>query len=226
MSSPHRPTPLQWPRKGAISTGEIPLLSVPQSNENSIETDAGYTPPSTSRFTSFFDLGRLPIRGHQRTSGRGVSHRLSSYDGVQLQNPDRFLNLNWCLFILTILCCGFTSYYAFNATLTRPQFDIISSVPTRTIGVLNALSTVSAFLLGELIQTVFERMRWVLASRPTGVSLTEFLGMSRATSMAGVLALICWVKPEGTSGISAVLSYNRKLWIIQRYLSLQCFINR
>lgn len=223
MSSPHRPTPLQWPRKGAISTGAIPLLSVPQSNENSIETDAGYTPPSTSRFTSFFDLGRSPIRG---TIGKGLSRRLSSYDGVQLQNPSRFLNLNWWLFLLTILCCGFTSYYAFNATLTRPQLDIISSVPSRTIGVLNALSTVSAFLLGELIQAVFERMRWVLASRPTGVALTEFLGISRATSMAGVLALLYWVKPEGASGISSALSYNRKLWILQRYLSHRCFIDR
>ena len=224
MSSPHRPTPLQWLPRGARSTGNIPLLSVAKSNENSIETDAGYTPPATSRFTSFFDRVHSPLHGHKYMIDANDSQRLSSYDGVRLKNPDEFLNYNWCLFILTVLTCATTSFYAYNATLTRPLSGIIPSVPTQTIGVLNTMSTASAFLLGELVHTVFERMRWILASRPKGVALTDFLGMSRATSISGVLALLCWGKPEG-SRISSVLDYNRKLWVIQRHLSQQYYID-
>ena len=51
------------------------------------------------------------------------------------------------------------------------------------------MTTVSAFLLGELALSVFERVRWVKASGPRGIRMADFLGMSRATGIYGVLTL-------------------------------------
>lgn len=103
---------------------------------------------------------------------------------------------------------------AYRATLSEPK--ILPNDPKRTIAILSTMSTVSAFLLGELIQAIFERLRWVLASRPDGVLLTDFLGMSPATGILGVLATLLWSKNKFDSNPSQGKETG-KLRIVQRY---------
>jgi hypothetical protein len=183
---------------------ELPLLSNEEQNQDndsrSILTEGGFTPPSSSKFATF----------RFQTSDGEPSQ---SHEGVQLDNSS--LYFTWCLFAVTTLSCAVTSYYAYNATLTYPNQNFIPSSSEWTMGILNTMTTVSAFLLGELVQAVFERVRWILASRQQGVQMGDFLGMSRATSIAGVLAL-SW----GTTKVSYVKKSKMRKWIVQRYVCL------
>lgn len=185
------------------SISDIPLLSNEESNQGngrrSILKEGVFTPPSSSKTSSF---------------GLHISDGESSqcHEGIQLDNSS--LYFTWCLFAVTALSCAATSYYAFNATLTYPNQAFIPSSPQWTMGILNTMTTISAFLLGELAQAVFERVRWILASRPQGIQMGDFLGISRATSIAGVLALF-W----GTTRISYKNTSRMRKWIVQRYVS-------
>ena len=195
--------------RGTYSRSEIPLLSVEE-----YDTPYILTPPPNARFPSY-SFTSPPLDKHKDTFRGGEDH------GIPLQSS--YFNLNWFLFIVTILCCAMTSYFAYNATLENPNTTFIPVDPNWTIGILNALSMASAFLLSELVQAVFERTRWVLASRPKGVLLTDFLGMSRATSIAGVLALLCCGKIKKSSRHFGSSRGNGKLWILQRIIIFLLF---
>jgi predicted lipase len=69
------------------------------------------------------------------------------------------------------------------------------------------MSTGSAFLLTVLAATVLNRMRWVLATQPNGVSFKDFIGMSPATNVIGVFGLL--FSSKANSG-------TKKGWLIQR----------
>lgn len=185
------------------SQSDVPLLSIDQS----MDKLSILTPPSTAGFNPDFTIPPL-------TGRLFAEDDISPEEGIPLK--DSYLDLNWCLFILTLSSCIVTTYYAYNATLENPDIKFIPMDPDRMIGILNALSAVSAFLLGELVQAVFERIRWILASRPKGVALTDFLGMSRATSITGVVALLCWGKRKQSPGVFGISRGNKKMWILQR----------
>jgi len=195
--------------RGAYSQSDIPLLSL-----EGYDSPYILTPPPSARFPSH-SLTSPPLDEYKGT------FRGDEGDGIPLQSS--YFNLNWFLFIVTMLCCAATSYFAYNATLENPNTTFIPVDPNWTIGILNALSMSSAFLLSELVQAVFERTRWILASRPKGVLLTDFLGMSRATSIAGVLALLCWGKSKKSSRHFGSSRGNGKLWILQRIITFLLF---
>jgi hypothetical protein len=196
--------------RGTYSLSDIPLLSV-----EGYESPYILTPPTNARFPSNAEFTSSPLEAHKDT------FRGDEDDSIPLKSS--YFNLNWLLFIVTILCCAATSYFAYNATLENPNTTFIPVDPNWTIGILNALSLGSAFLLGELTQAVFERTRWILASRPKGVLLTDFLGMSRATSIAGVLALLCWGKNKKSSRRFESSRGNGKFWILQRIIIFLLF---
>lgn len=206
-SSLYRPTHV----RGTSSTSDIPLLSVDQyDNPYSVCSGEGYTPPPTAEYNSSFRSGSLPLHSRQSC----VDEELLPDNGIRVRRAH--LDLNWCLFIATILSCGLTSYYAYNSTLERPDSLFIPQNPNQTIGILNAMSTVSIFLLGELVQAVFEHTRWILASRTKGIAMTEWVGMSRATSTLGVFALFFWKKSRASSRTLDSSGGNSKLWIFKR----------
>jgi len=75
------------------------------------------------------------------------------------------------------------------------------------------------FLVGELVQATFERVRWTLASRRKGIPLTNFLGMSRATSLVGVLGLLLLSGKGGQPRtIREKLASKGQWWNIQRWV--------
>ena len=164
-------------------------------------------PPETAKFNS--GLTNPPLIERSL-----VEDNISSDDGIPLQ--DSYLDLNWCLFFLAISSCIVTTSYADSATVENPDTTFIPMDPNWMIGILNGRSAVSAFLLGELVQAVLERTRWILASRPNGVALTDFLGMSRAASITGVFVLLYWGKRKQSSGAFGISRSNKKKWILQR----------
>ena len=205
QSSFHRASQL----RGTPSINDIPLLSVDRNNDRySVLSAERYSPPPTAEYNSSFRSGR-----HGRHDS--LDDPLLPNNGIRLERAH--FDLNVVLFIATILSCGLTSYYAYNATLKKPNQLIIPRDPNQTVGILNAMSTISIFLLGELVQAVFERTRWILASRTKGIALTEFLGMSRATSTTGVFSLFFWNKSKPSSGNIGSSGGNSKVWIFQRY---------
>jgi hypothetical protein len=60
--------------------------------------------------------------------------------------------------------------------------------------------------MGSLVSELNEKLRWNLASRPSGVDFPSFIGLSRATGNVGVLTLLCSNQP-----------FVQKRWCIQRY---------
>ena len=194
------------------SRNDIPLLSVDQFNDGrSVSSVEGWKYLPSSGYSSSLYSNSAPLDGRNY----GMEEGLLPNDGIPLRHAH--LDLNWSLFISAVLTCGLTSYYAYNATLARSNPWFIPQNPEYTIGILNALSTASIFLLGELVQAVFERTRWIFSSRLQGIGMREFLGMSRATSILGVFALLCWKKKKGNSRTRSESSDN-KFWIVKRYV--------
>jgi hypothetical protein len=207
-SSLYRPTHV----RGSSSISDIPLLSVDHyDNSYPVHPAERYAPSLTGEYNPSFRSGSPTWHDRQYD----VDEALLPDNGIRLRHSH--LDMNWCLFIATILSCGLTSYYAYNATLERPDPLFIPQNPDQTIGILNAMSTISIFLLGELGQAVFERTRWILASRTKGIAMTEFLGMSRATSTLGVFALFFWKKSRANSRTLGSSNGNSKFWIFKRY---------
>ena len=172
------------------SQADIPLLTV--------QSKDVLTPPATAEIVS-------------RTSTPPPRVGSFSDDGIPLHRSQFDLN-SWGLFLLTFLACIITFTFAYNSTRTNPDTKLIFAA-TRMVLILNVLSTASAFLISELVQTVFERTRWILASRAKGIMLTEFLGMSRATSILGILALLWWNPSNQNPRVSRI---GGRQWILQR----------
>lgn len=216
MSSPYRLT-TQWPRR-RTSTSDLPLLPIYVPSNQELPTDSTSTPPQyKSSFTT--DVEASPNKYTERKRIDSLASEPST-PGSWLENSRRTMYVNWSLFSGTIIFCVLTIAYAINASLKKPASrGLIANDPQLTIAILSGMSSLSAFLLAELVQAVFERVRWVLASRPNGLLLTEFLGMSRATSIAGVIALLAWRVNSQTSGILGRLGGSRGLWIFQRYIA-------
>jgi|SRR5579859_4572553 len=216
MASPYGLAP-HWRPNPSSSTAELPLLPIYTPSTHDRSPEDALTPPPSAPFTHSFNLDEDD--SHNRYRGRLDS--LSSEPptpGTRLPDSRRTMYLSWALFAATIVCCSLTIAYAFNATRNIPAIRrVIATDPKRTIAILSALSSVSAFLLAELVQSVFERVRWVLAARPGGVLLTDFLGMSRATSIAGVFALLIWKGNLTVSGFWGKLRGSKKMWLLQRF---------
>src|SRR5208282_630432 len=125
-NSLYRPTHV----RGTSSISDIPLLSVDQYDDGySAFLAEGYTPPPSADYNSSFRSGPT-----YQSRQYGVDEKSLTDNGIRLRRAH--LDLNWCLFIATILSCGATSYYAYNATLERPDPLFIPQNPNQTIGIL------------------------------------------------------------------------------------------
>lgn len=97
----------------------------------------------------------------------------------------------WSLLFVTIGWVAFTILFASNCIRSASfSSTLLFSDPTKTVLALNVLSHVTILLLRELTASIFDVIRWTLASSPNGISLGSFISLSRATGLVGVLSLL------------------------------------
>lgn len=111
------------------------------------------------------------------------------------------------LFIATVLVVSATITLSFLSSSAHPW--TIFKTPETTIAALNIGSTISVFLIGELLAGSCDNLRWTLSMRPKGVGMASFLVLGRATGLYGVISLLFSNQRVG----------HRK-WCVQRYISV------
>ena len=131
----------------------------------------------------------------------------------KLQGGTKLSSVFWQFKSLIILCFGaipisvLLLYYIFTVFVSRdPNLGPLLFQPSRTLLVVTIMSQLLSLLINELFISVFEALRWQLASRKSGVHVTTFLVLSKATSLFGVLRLLY------AGGIA-----DHVWWCMQRY---------
>lgn len=108
--------------------------------------------------------------------------------------PRKSVQLKWTviLYILTLLLSVALFFYL-HAALVSPTFPLgpFLLTPQKTLLLVSILSQILVLLLEFLMTSVLNSLRWQLASRDNGVPVSTFLGLSRATSLWGVITLMC-----------------------------------
>jgi hypothetical protein len=111
----------------------------------------------------------------------------------------------------------FTIFFAVNCSRDQPLSQKLTfQKPESTVRVLNILSHVSMFVLAALTTSVFDMVRWALASSKYGLAALTFTLLGRATNVTGVLYLLLASFPwpckttRDKSGVG--------LWGSQRYI--------
>src|SRR5579862_2201307 len=125
--------------------------------------------------------------------------------GSTLRPKSNQFRETWLSALSTAILFCFTMFYA-NMVLISvspvPRFFSLS--PGKTITVVNILIHGVAFLLLQLTGSVFDALRWALASSGSGVGVMSFLALGRPTSTLGVLGLC---RKRGV----------HLIWCLQRY---------
>jgi hypothetical protein len=151
------------------------------STDNLWRTDS---PPSTA---AGHQDARTPILSQHET------FRCSVGTKSPLQSKrERFL-MTWLTCAAAIISTIFSVYYSYTVLVSDKAVpQALSLSPGKTVMAINVLSHVVAYLLWSLVTDANEELRWSLACRPEGVTLTSFLVLSRATPLHGV-AYLCTV---------------------------------
>ena len=134
---------------------------------------------------------------------KSISER--TYGGVPLQSKGRRYLSSYCVLVIAVGWFVFTVWYSFGTS--SGNTSKIFSKPSTTILVLTALSHGASMIVKQLINQSCENTRWMMGSSVSGIRVTTFLGLSRATSSLGVLKL-CFFS-EG--------SWCHRSWCLQRY---------
>lgn len=93
--------------------------------------------------------------------------------------------------ILTTILLGFSIWFIYIEFISEKPLPEHLQLSTRhTILLVNIISHVDVFLVSLLLEIAYEALRWSLASRNGGVSLSTFLALSRATGFMGITDLI------------------------------------
>jgi hypothetical protein len=124
--------------------------------------------------------------------------------GIPLRTKWQQYRLSFVLFLSTLMCVIGTIIYGFLTSSQQPIAAV--SNPKFTVLGLTIGTSVSVFLLGQLIGSITDSLRWTLAASSTGVDLATFLGIGTATGIFGMLALACSHNAQ-----------NYRIWCIQRF---------
>lgn len=95
---------------------------------------------------------------------------------------------NFVFFLLALISLTGTTVVAYLSSSTQPIAAF--SNPKIIVLALTIGSGVSVFLLGQLVSSAFDHIRWTLAASPGGIDLATFLGLSKATDLLGVLSIV------------------------------------
>lgn len=108
--------------------------------------------------------------------------------------PSKFKQFKWTivLFFVTVPLFAVSFLYIYAALIAQhPKLGRLLFSPSQTIFVVGLLSQAIALLITHFFDNIFDALRWQLASRRGGVRTTTFLGLSGATSLLGLITLIC-----------------------------------
>jgi hypothetical protein len=115
----------------------------------------------------------------------------------------------------------FTIFFAVNCSLDPPPWQKFTfQRPERSITCLNILSHASMFVLAALTSSVFDMVRWALASSDSGLAALTFTLLGRATNVMGVLYLLLFASVPWKSRLSCDVKSGMRIWGSRRYI---CF---
>jgi hypothetical protein len=100
--------------------------------------------------------------------------------------------ISWLAWAGALLTVGFlilTSVYASDATAAS-HIRFLYSSSSNTIFVLSVLSSFTGLFLTATIAATFEKVQWLLISRPGGLRLSKYLSLQPGTGLMGLLTLI------------------------------------
>jgi hypothetical protein len=141
--------------------------------------------------------------------------RTDGFNGTKLQSFPRQVLWTWVIAVACGFWLAFTVTFALNCSMSKPF--VMSLLPSRsetTLLILNVCSHGSLLLLTLVTSRAFESVRWALAASKRGIPFKSFLGLSRATSLFGVINLLLDGECNGFASIDG-----QKFWGIQRYIS-------
>ena len=174
-------------------------LSVPQLPGDNISVQSRTSKRSVTPFDYEDEATEARLLGSPPL-GRGTRFsRIASQSGgsdglvrgVRLQSMPRQLLWTWLLTLCAIVWISFTVFFAFNCSLQVPISSwLISPNPEVTLFVLSILAHGAVLFLKCITSEAFEAIRWTFASSSKGIMFSSFLGLSRATSIFGVMKLL------------------------------------
>lgn len=137
-----------------------------------------------------------------------VKSRLSRY--ASYLKPARQLPLAWTSALLTVVFLVLTAVYSSQPTVAS-HMRLLYTSSSNTIFVLSLLSSLTGLFLGATINAAFERLRWLLVVRRSGLQLTKFLGLQAGTGITGLFVL--------TAGGGQPMLATARLWSAVRLVS-------
>jgi len=114
----------------------------------------------------------------------------------------------WTALLFTIGFMILTLVYASNATAAS-HIQFLYNSSSKTIFVLSILSSITGLFLTATIAATFERVQWLLISRPNGLRLTRYLTLQPGTGLMGLLTLLFGRSRAGT-----------KMWAMVRMMAI------
>ena len=171
------------------------------------------------------DSPMATFKSRSDDTSRVLPHDPSSHDSIAsdadldvpqaAKLPMRQYISTWILVAFACVWVVFTIIVACNCTLDDPIAEsLVLATPAQTVLVLSILSQFTIFLMGELVTTVFEALRWAFSSSQSGISVFSFLILGRATGLLGVFGRMCRMDLSKRSGTKAL----HRLWGAQRLL--------
>ena len=100
--------------------------------------------------------------------------------------------ISWLAWTSALLTVGFlilTSVYASDAAMTS-HIRFLYSSSSKTIFLLSAFSSITGLFLTATIAATFEKVQWLLISRPGGLQLSKYLSLQPGTGLMGLLILV------------------------------------
>jgi hypothetical protein len=108
--------------------------------------------------------------------------------------PTKVMQSKWIIlfYITTAPVLAFLFWYIHAVLVSRdPQIGHLWSSPSKTLLIVSMLSQSYILLLESLLSGVFNILRWQLASRDNEIPVSTFLGLTGATSLWGLIVLMC-----------------------------------
>jgi hypothetical protein len=181
---------------------------------------------SSSASETESNQGEDPGTPTDRDAAVSLEMERQGADGMVLHLwPNRFVpnRLLW-ITLGTFVFAGFFVMYWIVAVsspsaLSKILFPLNHS--SWTIFTIAALGSVTVFLLNILIGTSCENLKWRLSTRDGGVSLLDFLVLSKSTSWDSLLLLLVARPQNVTDGAKRPVWASFKTWSLLRYVHLQ-----
>jgi hypothetical protein len=122
------------------------------------------------------------------------THQLAEDDTARGTLPTKIKQLKWIVFfyVATAFLLVLLYMYIYEVLVSQdPHIGRLLFSPTKTLLTVSILSQSFILLLESLVSSVLDTLRWQLASGDNGIPVSTFLGLSGATSLWGVIVLMC-----------------------------------